>query len=158
MSQMQQVWEFANDGLWTRYDDDTQEQIRQAKEAKLPQVKVSPYHVLDFDKYRQFHQDDSSRWRGVRMVRVVQDKTTPRAEAQTCRGHAEKLQWEFKLDGPGWQCYPEEVNERINEARRTGQNQVEVPTNHIINFAQGRQFNKSDISRWRAVRSRTTGH
>lgn len=73
------------------------------------------------------------------------------AEAPT--SDVKEWQWEFKADGPGWQPYPVEVNRCINEAYRAGQPQVEVPSNHIIVFAQGRQVNRSDISRWRAVRS-----
>lgn len=74
MADMELVWEFANDGVWTRYDDDVQEKIRQAKEAKLPQVEVSPCHMLDFAQCRQFHKHDSSKWRGVQMVQVPHER------------------------------------------------------------------------------------
>jgi len=190
MAQMLQLWEFANDGVWTRYGDDVQTKIQQAMEANLAWFEVSACHILDFAQYRQFHKDDHSKWRGVRVVPVVnQDgkpapldgssRLSPAAPAmpdacdcgiaervtQTCgmawrwcagqeTDEAEEW-WEFKLDGQGWQRYPAEVNTRINEARRAGHSQVEVPPNHVINFAQGRQSNKSDVSRWRAVRSQT---
>lgn len=225
MADMELVWEFANDGVWTRYDDDVQEKIRQAKEAKLPQVEVSPCHMLDFAQCRQFHKHDSSKWRGVQMVQVPHERlalldvssraspgrftpdhcdqglfeTTMQACSNAWRCFAgealvqkaeelqvpgpltllqqesvlqddkampvaeafgsdlEELEWEFKADGPGWQRYPAQVNASINKAYRAGQPQVEVPTNHVIHFAQGRQMNKSDISRWRAVRNQVRG-
>lgn len=223
MADMELVWEFANDGVWTRYDDDIQEKIRWAKDANLAQVEVSPYHMLDFAQCRQFHKGDSSRWRGVQMVQIPQrrperpgpldgsSRVSPKDSRRAapdcnqgmfeaamqrcsmvwrcCVGEAEpvnveevqmltlltdervlpegeamavadapgvnvqELQWEFKADGPGWHRYPVEVNASINKAYHAGQSQVEVPSNYIINFVQGRQMKKSDISRWRAVRS-----
>jgi len=72
-----QFWEFAFDGVWTRYSDDVQTHIRQAYEAKHPTVEVTPSHILDFAQFRQLNKDDCNRWRGVRAVPVTVSEETP---------------------------------------------------------------------------------
>jgi len=74
------------------------------------------------------------------------------AESPTQRETQRKI-WEWSNDGITWTYYPEDVQDRINQAFHSGAASVPVTPEHILRFETMRQEQRQHPSKWRAVRS-----